>query len=173
MKIDVRGESEALLLRFKKEKPGWQRERLLALKRVMEGDPTQRVADELGRSQATVQTWINKFRSGGIEGLLQKGKGIGPQSRLTSEMQEAMTAQLELGKWRTARDAWKWLKENHDVGDLKESVIYKYLGKCEGRLKATRPCNPQKDEEAEKEFRITLADKMTDLGIPADRTVRL
>ena len=44
-----------------------------------------------------------------------------------------MTEQLELGKWRTGRDAWVWLSENYDVSDLKESVIYKYLGKCEGR----------------------------------------
>ena len=50
-------------------------------------------------------------------------------------MERAMTEQLELGKWRTGRDAWVWLSENYDVSDLKESVIYKYLGKCEGRLK--------------------------------------
>jgi len=139
----------------------------------MEGEATRKVADQLGRSQATIQSWINKFRSRGIEGLLEKGKGIGPPSRLTPEMQQAMTARLGQGKWRTARDAWKWLKENHDVGDLKESVIYKYLGKCEGRLKATRPCNPQKDPEAEQEFRATLAEKMFNLKIPSESRVKL
>lgn len=158
---------------FKKEKPGWRRERLLAIKRALEEVPTQVVADDLGRSQATVQAWINKFRIGGIAGLLTKSKGNGPQSRLTPEMEEAMIEQLKLGKWRTARDAWKWLSENHDVSDLKESVIYKYLGKCEGRLKATRPCNPEKDPVAEADFRITLADKMVALDLPKDQKVTL
>lgn len=172
-KIDVLGETPALLKRLKKEKHGWQRERLLALKRVLEGAESQSVADELERSQATIQKWINKFREGGVEGLLQKGKGIGPKSRLTQEMQEGMISQLKLGKWRTGKDAWKWLSENYDVSDLKESVIYKYLGKCEGRLKATRPCNPQKDQTAEDEFRKNLAAKMVELAIPPDQNVRL
>ena len=52
-------------------------------------------------------------------------------------------------------------------------MIYKYLGKCGGRLKATRPCNPKKDQEAEDAFRVTLADKMDELAIPATRPVRL
>lgn len=171
--IDTMGEGPELLRLFKKEKPGWKRERLLAIKRALEEVPTQVVADDLGRSQATIQSWINKFRSGGISELLTKSKGNGPQSRLTPEMEEAMIEQLKLGKWRTARDAWQWLSENFDVSDLKESVIYKYLGKCEGRLKATRPCNPEKDPAAEADFRITLADKMAALDLPKAQEVRL
>ncbi len=66
----------------------------------------QQVADDLGRSQATIQIWVNRFRVGGIEGLLNKGKGNGPKSRLTPEMEKAMIAELAKGTWRTARDAW-------------------------------------------------------------------
>ena len=145
----------------------------MALKKVLEGEETQAVADQLERSQATVQNWINKFREGGLEGLLKKSRGNGPKSSLTPEMQEGMIEQLKLGKWRTGKDAWKWLSENYDVGDLKESVIYKYLGKCEGRLKATRPSNPEKDAAAEAEFRVTLANKMLNLKIPKDKEVKL
>ena len=86
--------------------------------------------------------WIDKFRIGGVEALLSKGKGIGPPSQLTAEMQAGMIEELKLGKWRTGRDAWNWLSQNYDVSHLKESVIYKYLGKYEGLLKATRPSNP-------------------------------
>jgi transposase len=141
-KIDPLGVGLELLARFKSEAPGWQRERILAIKLTMEGTSTQQVADDLGRSQATIQTWINRFRVGGIDDLLTKGKGIGPQSRLTPEMENAMIAELAKGKWRTARDAWNWLGSEFDLDDMKEPTIYKYLGKCGGRLKATRPCNP-------------------------------
>jgi len=146
---------------------------MIALKLAMEGRETQSVADELSRSQATVQAWINKFRSDGLNGLLSKKKGNGPASKLTAEMAQAMTEQLKLGKWRTGGDAWKWLEENFDVGELKPSVIYKYLGKCEGRLKATRPCNPKKDENAEAQFRVTLAEKIGQQNIPVGSNVRL
>jgi len=172
-KIDMLGEAPKLLERLKTQKPGWQRERMIALKLVLAGEATQATADTLGRSQATIQSWINKFRAGGLEGLLDKRKGNGPQSRLTPEMEAAMIEELKKGHWRTARDAWNWLKENFEVGDLKEPTIYKYLGKCEGRLKATRPCNPKKDQAAEDEFRVTLANKMEALKIDPAKNVRL
>lgn len=88
-------------------------------------------------------------------------------------MQAGMIEQLKIGKWRTVGDAWKWLSESYDVSHLEEYVIYKYLGKCEGRLKATRPSNPLKDQAAEDEFRVTFGDKMEELNIPQDKKVRL
>lgn len=172
-KIDEQGEGGCLLEKLKTEPAGWKRERMIALKLAMEGRETQSVADELSRSQATVQSWINKFRAGGVEALLTKKKGNGPESQLTTEMAEAMTEQLKLGKWRTAGDAWNWLEKNFEVSHLKPTVIYKYLGKCGGRLKATRPCNPKKDEEAESQFRETLAEKIAEQDIPAGAQIRL
>ena len=167
------GVGNELLERFKSESSGWKRERLLAIKRAMEGAVTQQVADDLGRSQATVQTWINRFRVGGIEGLLSKSKGNGPPSRLTPEMEKAMIEELQKGIWRTARDAWNWLGSKFDLGDMKEATIYKYLGKCVGRLKAIRPCNSKKDHVAEANFRVTLADKVEALKIAPSQKVRL
>ena len=70
--VDLKGEGAELLKRLKKEKAGWKRERLLAIKRVLEEVPTLAVSEELGRSENTVQSWINKFRTGGIEDLLTK-----------------------------------------------------------------------------------------------------
>ena len=171
-KIDKLNEYPILLERLPKEK-GWKRERLLVLKSALEGDTLKVLSKRFSRSHTTVQAWINKFREGGVEQLLDKRKGNGPASKLTPEMEAGMRAELAKGKWRTARDAWNWLSENYDVSDLKESVIYKYLGKCEGRLKATRPCNPKKDEAQEAAFRVELANKMEDLDIPSESNVRL
>jgi transposase len=122
--IDQQGVGAELLTRLKSEASGWQRERMLAIKLTMEGACTQKVAYDLGRSQATIQTWINRFRACGIEGLLTKNKGNGPQSRLTPEMETAMVAELAKGRWRTARDAWNWLGSKFDLGVMKEATIY-------------------------------------------------
>lgn len=170
--IDKLGEASILIERLKKEK-GWQRERLLVIKAAMEGDTLRVLSKRFSRSHTTVQDWINRFREGGVSKLLDKRKGNGPVSKLTPEMETRMRAELAKGKWRTARDAWNWLCENYDTSDLKESVIYKYLGKCGGRLKTTRPCNPKKDKALEAAFRVELADKMEALKIPLDKNVRL
>ena len=79
-----------------------------------------------------------------------------------------MIAELAKGKWHTARDAWNWLGSKFDLGDMKESTIYNYLGKCAGRLKATRPCNPEKDPEAEAASRVTLADQIENSTSPPE-----
>lgn len=171
-KIDKLNESALLIERLKSEK-GWQRERLLVIKSALEGETLKGLSKTFSRSHTTVQDWINRFREGGVERLLDKRKGNGPASKFTPEMEAGMRKELAKGKWRTARDAWNWLSENHDVSELKESVIYKYLGKCEGRLKATRPCNPKKDQAQEDAFRVELADKMQSLEIPSDKNVRL
>ena len=55
-RIDPRGVGSELLVRFKSEAPGWQRERMLAIKLTMEGAANQQVADDLGRTLATIQT---------------------------------------------------------------------------------------------------------------------
>ena len=69
-----------MLRRLKKERPRWQRERLLAFKRVLEETPTLTVANELGHSENTIKAWINKFRESGIAGLLTKKKGTAYQA---------------------------------------------------------------------------------------------
>ncbi len=81
---------DLLLSTFQNQNPGWQRERLLALKLALEGKDSEIVAKDLGRSPTTIKSWIDKFRQGGVDGLLSKGKGIGPKSQLTPEMQSAM-----------------------------------------------------------------------------------
>ncbi len=63
---------------------------MIALKSVLTGESTQSTADTLGRSQATIQVWINQFRAEGIEGQLDKSKGNGPKTRLTPAMVEEL-----------------------------------------------------------------------------------
>ena len=41
----------------------------------MEGIATQAFAEDLDRSQANIQTWLNRFRAGGIDALHIKGNG--------------------------------------------------------------------------------------------------
>ena len=160
-------------MRHKIEKEGWKRERLAVIKKALEGATIQSLAAEFARSPQTIKNWIKKFRDGGIDGLLSKRKGNGPQSRLKPEIKEALERELEKGVHRTAKQIWAWLEENYDMSNYKPSSIYTILGKCGGRLKVPRPYNPKKDPEKEQEFRETLAEKIEELSLPPDRPVRL
>jgi len=172
-KIDLLGQAEELVVRHKEEKVGWKRERLFVIKQALESVSIRKIAEDMGRSPQTIQTWINKYRSGGIDALLSKQRGKGAKSKFTDEMKEALEKELEDGKHRTAKQVWSWLEENFDMSDFKPTSIYTLLGKCGGRLKVPRPSNPKKDPVKEQEFRETLADKMTELCLPKDRPVRL
>lgn len=172
-KIDQLDEAPLLQAKLKNEKPGWRRERMLVIKMALEGHGNRQIAQKFERSPVTVQSWVNKFREGGLEGLLSKKKGTGFASRFTPEMQKATAEQLAQGKWRTAGDAAKWLKEEYQLDDVSMRSIYLYLGKCGGRLKATRPCNPDKDPAAEVAFKEKLAENMLALNIKRESPVRL
>ena len=171
--LDPLGEGPKLLKQLSKTS-GWQRERLIAIKQALEGEPSSHIAHDLGRSHQTIQTWLNRFRERGIEGLLSKSSGKGQKSRLTPEIEEALKAELAKGQWRRAQDAWDWLCENYpEFKELNPLTVYKYLGKCGGRLKVPRPSNPKKDPEKEAAFRKELADNMAKLKLPEKRPVRL
>jgi len=170
--IDIQKQGDVVLAMVKTEK-GWRRERLLVIKAALEKQGIMHIAKQFSRSHTTIQDWINRYREGGVDKLLDKRKGNGPPSRLTEEMQVALKEQLEKGKWRTAQQAWDWLSSNFDMGDLKPTVIYKYLGKCGGRLKVTRPSNPKADKEAQAKFKKEFSSKMKRLSLPKDKPVRL
>lgn len=172
-KIDQHNQAGEVVIRHKQEKVGWKRERLFVIKQALQSISIRKIANEMGRSPQTIQTWINKYRSGGIDSLLDKQKGNGAKSKLTKEIEEALSKELEKGKFRTARQAWTWLNKHFDMSDFKESSIYYILGKCEGRLKQPRPSNPKKDPVKEEEFKVTLADKITKLNLPKNRPIRL
>jgi hypothetical protein len=68
-KVSVGGSNKKSAIRIGRMKPQpefRQVIRAIAIKLTMEGTDSQKVSDDLGRSQATIQTWINRFRTGGI-----------------------------------------------------------------------------------------------------------
>jgi transposase len=159
--------------RLKSEPAGWRRERLLALKFGLEGAlGLYQIAERLGRPRSVIQGWLDLFRQGGLERLLQKGRGKGTPSRLTAEAAQALRQKLEAGGWRRAADAQRWLAETHGVV-VGLAAVYKYLKRLGARLKVPRPCHEKHDPVAAAAFKATLAQKLSDLKLPAGQPVRL
>src|SRR3954447_24952996 len=110
--LDEQGEGEQLLERLHRQRAGWQRERLLAVRWGLEGELTlQEIAAQLGRARSSIQQWFDAFRRGGLEALLSLKRGKGPASRLMPQMAQALARKLQAGECRRAADAHRWLLE--------------------------------------------------------------
>lgn len=172
-KLDRKAQAEEVLERLEKEPPGWKRERLLALKHGLEGEMSlEDIAEAVGRARSCIQRWFDLYRSGGLEGVLQKGHAGGVESTLTAPVAAEMKAKLKEGKWRRAADVRRWLAEEHGV-EVALPTVYKYLGKCEARLKVPRPTHTRKDTKAAETFKSELAAELHNLDIETGRRVRI
>lgn len=172
-KLDVLGQGEEVLTRLKKEPPGWRRERLLAIKLGLQGGKSlQEIAADVGRARSVIQEWLESYRQGGIERLLQKRRGRGPRSELEPHMRRELLKKLARGKARRGADVQSWLEQRFGLRVTLTS-IYRYLGKCAASLKVARPSHPQRSESAARTFQHTLARRLTMLHLPAGRPVRI
>lgn len=171
--LDVKNESETVKETLRKEPPGWRRERLLAVKLGLEGElGLEEIAASVGRAPTSIQNWFDAYREGGVEKLLAKGKGNGPEGAVPAGVQEEMVEKLRAGEWRTGPEALAWLRDEHGI-ELKPSSIYPYLKKLGGRLKVPRPVHRKKDHAAAEAFKSGLAGRLEALGVEENRPVRV
>ncbi|MEO7319153.1 MAG: helix-turn-helix domain-containing protein [Chthoniobacteraceae bacterium] len=162
------GQVEEVLTRLKKEPAGWRRERLLAVKLGLQGDKSlQEIAADVGRARSAIQEWLESYRQGGIEGLLKKERGRGPQSALEPHMRRELLKKLARGKQRRGADVQSWLEQRFGLRVTLTS-IYRYLGKCAASLKVPRPSHPQRSENAARTFSANAGAAADDVA-PARR----
>jgi transposase len=169
----MKDQASEVLDRLQKEPPGWKRERLLALKHGLEGKMgLDEIAEAVGRGRASIQRWFDLYRAEGLERVLLKEHAGGVESALSDSIAQEMIEKLREGAWRTAVDAQRWLKKEHKI-EVAQSTVYKYLGKCEARLKVPRPAHAKKDAVAAETFKSELAAKLRDLKIEKGSPVRI
>ncbi len=172
-KLDSKAQASEVIDRLETEPPGWKRERLLAVKHGLEGEMSlEEIAVAIGRARSCIQRWFDIYRSGGLKRLLQKGHAGGVESALKASVAAEMKEKLKEGKWRRAADVKSWLAQKHGV-EVSLPTVYKYLGKCEARLKVPRPSHTRKDAAAAETFKSELAAKLHGLDIEAGRRVRI
>jgi transposase len=134
--VDPHGQAAQVLQQLKREPAGWRRERLLAVKLGLEGElGLEEIAAHLGRARSCIQGWLDRFRRGGLEALLQPPRrGQGPASQLSPDLAHALGQKLAAGAFRRAADAQRWLLEAGGL-QVKLVTVYKYLKKAGARLK--------------------------------------
>lgn len=159
-RLDLQNQCAAVALRLKTEPAGIIRERLLAVSLGLKGDlHLSQIAEQMGRSMTTIQTWFDNYREGGIEGLEPSSSARGFASALEGKAKKELKKKLMKGSFRRSEDARVWLKKHYGI-NFSQSHVRALLGKLGARLKVVRPRHPNSCELKRERFRTQLARQM-------------
>lgn len=159
-RLDLQNQSADVALRLKSEPAGIMRERLLAVSLGLKGElHLSQIAEQMGRSMTTIQTWFDNYRNHGIEGLEPSTSARGFASALEGKAQKELKKKLMKGSFRRSEDARVWLKKRYGIS-FSQSHVRALLGKLGARLKVVRPRHPNSCELKRERFRSQLARQM-------------
>jgi transposase-like protein len=143
--LDPHRQAAQVFQQLKREPAGWRRERLLAVKLGLEGQLNlEGIAAHLGRARSCIQRWLDLFRRGSLDALLQPPRrGKGPASQLTPALAEALRQKVAAGAFRRAADAHRWLVQAHGLR-VGLATVYSYLKKSRRTAQSAAPLPPKK-----------------------------
>jgi transposase len=125
------------------------------------------------RARSTIQIWLDHFEAGGMARVLERESPPGQSSPLGQpQVQQELAAGLKSGRWRTAGQVARWLKEAHGIERAAKS-LYRWLGKADGALRVPRPAHVLQNPPAAAAFRAELEQKLEPLGLPKDKPVKI
>lgn len=114
----------------------------------------KQLADYLLVDIRTMERWLNKYKAGGVEEMLNDKPRNKPSKFITPEVHKGLELKVNdphhpfLGYW----DAQNWVKQEYGI-DVKYHRIREYLKQhFKTKLKSPRKSHYKKDEEAEKAF---------------------
>ena len=130
-------------------------QRLLAIKSLLLGIPSQTVADLFGVTRRTVHRWIVRFNATGIDGLIERARPGRPR-RITAQQSQQYRALIEqpakAGQthW-TAKKFHGYLRDRlqHEVG---YRTVVRWLHDNQFRLKVPQPWSDRQDEASRQAF---------------------
>ena len=159
-----------------RERAGWRKTRLLAVKLAARGESTSaQIAEVCGIARGHVFVWLKIVRERGLDALLERGKP-GPKEGVCrgvkAKVIQALRAKLEANEFSTAEQARRWLKKEHKV-DRPYISVWRWLKKMGGVLRVPRPSHSKKKPGAEQEFKEALCEKLAALGIEAGSRVKV
>jgi len=119
---DLEGVEKAL----KQNREGRDQQRLRALRQGVLGQSTMKeVAAKAGVSRATIGTWSQRFREGGIEAVLRTAfEQRGRKPRVSQVAQAELTEKLRTGSFTRAKEVRAWLSQKHGIDLSLEGAYY-------------------------------------------------
>ena len=159
-----------------RERAGWRRTRLLAVKLVARGAATSaEIADLCGVSRGRLFVWLHTLREKGLGALLVRGQP-GPKEGtcrgVPAKVLDQLRAKLEANEFANAEQARRWLKKAHGI-ERPYASVWNWLKKFGGVLRVPRPSHSKKKPGAEQEFKEALCEKLAALGLEPGSQVKV
>jgi putative transposase len=109
----------------------------------------------VGRHRTTVSRWLSRYRTGGINSLLVKGKSTGRKSAIATELKAKILRELEEEEgFCSYREVQRWLKAVENV-EMSYSGIHKLIRyRLQAKLKVPRPVHVKQKQGAVEERKL-------------------
>ncbi|MBD2199357.1 MULTISPECIES: helix-turn-helix domain-containing protein [Calothrix] len=150
LKIEILESAEFLEKSLKRAKNASQKERLQMLWWLKTGQVKQHheLGQLLGRSPATITRWLQQYRQGGLEKLLEVRTAPGAQKKIQGEALEKLKNRLASPEsFRSYREIVEWLDLECGL-QVKYDTVNRFVReKLKAKLKVSRLPNaqPKKD----------------------------
>lgn len=162
-KVNITESSETLktLLTQQRTATGKERIQALYLLKTKQVETIQHLAAVLGRDRVTVQRWLSRYRSGGLEKMLFVGKSTGRTASIPSWAVERLKAELRdpVG-FESYEEVRLWLAAELGIRvkyDVVHNLVY---DKLKAKLKVARPQSDDQEPSAVENFKKELSAKL-------------
>jgi transposase len=145
---------------LKRAKSGKQKERLQMLWWLKTGQVTQHqeLSQRLGRSPASITRWLNKYRQGGLEDLLEVKVSPGAVAKIQGEALEKLQQRLKSAEGFSSYGAIvDWLELECGLKVKYDTVNRFVREKLQAKLKVPRPVSLQQKPGEIEGFKKTSA----------------
>ncbi|MCF4967860.1 helix-turn-helix domain-containing protein [Nostoc sp. CMAA1605] len=155
-KIEIAESEEELKKRLQTANLGNQKEKLQMLWWIKSGQvqEQQEIGKRLAKDTSTVTRWLQKYRSGGLDELLEIKKAPGAKRKINESALAALSEELKTGKGFSSYGAIvEWLKFQYGL-EVEYATVYALVRyKLGAKLKVPRPQSHQQDEKLVSEFK--------------------
>ena len=158
-KVEITESEEELKKRLQTARLGSQKEKLQMLWWIKSGQvhEQQEIGFRLGKDTSTITRWLQKYRLGGLSGLLEIKKAPGATRKMTDEVLAALKQKLESGEGFSSYSAIvEWLEKEHGLS-MEYGTVYGWVRyRLGAKLKVPRPKSYKQDEEVVSGFKKNL-----------------
>ncbi len=156
-----------------KERSGWRKERLIALKMGFSPEDTLGdISEVTGRSIPTIQRWFDQYRREGLSSVLTRNFKGRTHGYGHEEVEAFLKKGLENARWNTAVQAQQDL-EVHFKRSFSYSTVWYWLKKCTGVLRVPRPVHEKRDPKQAEAFKRSFYGQLKAQPIARDKPVKV
>jgi transposase len=157
--LEISESAEYLSKSLKKARTAFEKERLQMLWWIKTEQVRQHkeLSQRLGRDGSTVTRWLQKYRQGGLEKLLQVKTAPGAIAKIQGQMLQRLVEKLQCPQgFSSYQQIVEWLEQEFNV-QVKYKTVYRLVRyKLKATLKVPLPVSKEQDEQAVSLFKKTF-----------------